>query len=111
VKTVKCSNCGGPIELATGTTCPHCAAPVSILSEENIKQTLVDLQKREEKRTTVAPDAAARIVQAQLEAQRSLAQYDAQSFPVRFANSASNNSDLVAAGAQVLVELLFSILG
>lgn len=111
VKTVKCSNCGGPIELALGTQCPHCAAPVSILSEDNIKQTLTQLQQREEKRTTVAPDAAARIVQAQLEAERAYRQVD----PTSFGSSVSfgwgrhtDGTDLVAMGASFLLRALFT---
>jgi len=111
VKTVKCSNCGAPIELALSTQCTHCSAPVSILSEENIKQTLTDLQKREEKRTTVAPDAAARIVQAQLQAQRAYDQYTPGTLPVSFATSMRHDGgDLVAFGASVLLDTLFSLI-
>ncbi|MFT3841606.1 MAG: zf-TFIIB domain-containing protein [Myxococcaceae bacterium] len=110
VKTVKCSNCGAPIELATHTSCGHCSAPVSILSEENIKQTLTDLQKREEKRTTVAPDAAARIVQAQLQAQSAYRTIDAESLPSRYSSGfRTNGGDLIAFGAEVLVNVLFAL--
>jgi len=110
VQTVKCSNCGAPIELSTHTACTHCSAPVSILSEENIKQTLADLQKREEKRTTVAPDAAARIVQAQLQAQSAYRTFDSGSLPNRFTSGiSSNGADLIAAGAEVLVNVLFAL--
>ncbi len=112
VKTVKCSNCGAPIELALGTQCSHCAAPVSILSEENIRQTLTQLQQREEKRTTVAPDAAARIVQAQLEAQRAYREIDAQSLGSSFGSSvlsSGDGTDLIAFGASVLVKTIFNL--
>jgi Zn-finger nucleic acid-binding protein len=110
VQTVKCSNCGGPIELALGTTCPHCQAPVSILSEENIKQTLKDLQAKEEKRTTVAPDAAARIVQAQLQAQAAYKSYDANNLPLGISVGRRNDGgDLIAAGAELLIDAIFAI--
>lgn len=109
VQTVKCSNCGGPIELALGNTCPHCQAPVSILSEENIKQTLKDLQAKEEKRTTVAPDAAARIVMAQLQAQNAYRRVDSETLPLTITTGVrSNGGDLIAAGAELLIEALFA---
>ncbi len=114
VKTVKCSNCGGPIELALGTECAFCSAPVSILSEESITNTLAQLQQREEKRTTVAPDLAARIVQAKLQAVNAYRGQGTALSGYRFANplsSSTNGTDLVAFGAGVLVKALFGLLG
>jgi hypothetical protein len=70
VKQVSCSNCGSPIELAKTSVCPHCQAPVSILSEDSIHQTLKELQTREEKRTTVDPTLAARLVMDQMKVDR-----------------------------------------
>ncbi len=34
VQTVNCSNCGGPVDLTTGSTCPHCGSPLSMLDME-----------------------------------------------------------------------------
>ena len=31
VKTVNCSNCGAPVDLARGTDCAHCGSPLSML--------------------------------------------------------------------------------
>jgi len=31
VQTINCSNCGGPIDLATDSACPHCGSPLTIL--------------------------------------------------------------------------------
>jgi DNA-directed RNA polymerase subunit RPC12/RpoP len=31
VRTVNCSNCGAPIDVATGAACRHCGSPLSIL--------------------------------------------------------------------------------
>jgi hypothetical protein len=114
MKVVKCSNCGAPIELAAASQCSYCSAPVSILCEEHIRQTLQELQRREEKRTTVDPKLAARMVQAQLETDRAFRAMGADSFGNRFArslDSSSDGADLVAAGACFLVKALFGLLG
>ena len=31
IQIVNCSSCGGPIDLAAGSLCPHCKSPVSVL--------------------------------------------------------------------------------
>lgn len=31
VQTVNCSNCGAPVDLATGAACAHCGSPLSML--------------------------------------------------------------------------------
>ena len=108
VKQVLCSNCGSPILLAEGAACSHCQAPVSILAEESINQTLNELQAKEVKRTTVDPTLAARLVMNQLEVNRTMRQLDD---PVKFTWSANNASsgltgDLLEVGAQVLVDLI-----
>ncbi len=113
MKVVKCSSCGAPIELAATSQCSYCAAPVSVLCEEHITQTLQELQQREERRTTVDPTAAARIVKAQLETDRAFREMDAESFGSGFTRSlgsSSDGTDLVAAGASILVKALFGLL-
>jgi hypothetical protein len=34
VQSVNCSNCGAPVNLATGAACSHCSSPLSILDME-----------------------------------------------------------------------------
>ena len=35
VRNVNCSNCGGAIDLAHGSTCPHCGSPLSMLDMQH----------------------------------------------------------------------------
>jgi len=50
VQTVNCSNCGGPIDLATSSACKHCGSSISVLDMKQAKQTLAQLQKAAEPR-------------------------------------------------------------
>jgi len=43
VQTINCSNCGGPIDLATESACPHCGSAVTIL---DVKQMMTDWVKK-----------------------------------------------------------------
>jgi hypothetical protein len=49
VKQVRCSSCGGPIDLANQTACPYCQAPVSILDPEAVSRTLKELDSQQRK--------------------------------------------------------------
>ena len=40
VQTVNCSNCGGPVDVTRGSTCPHCGSPLSMVDMKQA-QTLV----------------------------------------------------------------------
>ena len=109
VKQVDCSSCGAPIVLAQTVTCVHCAAPVSILSEESINQTLTELQQKEAKRTTVDPTLAARLVMDQMKAARLDLELNA---PLQYRWSAGRGvgGDLVALGARALVGIIAGLL-
>jgi len=49
LKQVRCSSCGGPIDLASQMACPYCKAPVSILDPEAVSRTLKELDGQERK--------------------------------------------------------------
>jgi Zn-finger nucleic acid-binding protein len=111
VKQVDCSNCGAPIVLSEAVACTHCQAPISILSEESINQTLQQLQQKELKRTTVDPALAARLVMDQMDALRKMRQLEGP----RYAWSAelgtrADSFDLVEVGARVVVGLIKGLL-
>lgn len=57
VGSVNCSNCGAPIDLATGSTCPHCGSPLSMLDLQHAR-TLIEQLAAAGARTTPT-DAAA----------------------------------------------------
>jgi uncharacterized protein YbaR (Trm112 family) len=60
--TVNCSACGAPVDLARESACPHCRAPLSMLDPDQVQAAVRDLQRAEERRTTVDPTFAERLV-------------------------------------------------
>lgn len=48
VRTLNCSNCGAPIDLATSSACTHCGSAISMLDMNQAQQTLARLQKAAE---------------------------------------------------------------
>ena len=111
VTQVDCSSCGAPIVLNQTVTCLHCSAPVSILSEDSINQTLKDLQQKEAKRTTVDPTLAARLVMDQMTAARHEREVNAP-LTYRWSSGGTNGveGDLIAIGARVLVGIIAGLL-
>jgi Zn-finger nucleic acid-binding protein len=45
VQTVNCSNCGGPIDLAKESVCPHCRSALSMLDMNQMEQMVAHLKK------------------------------------------------------------------
>lgn len=48
VQTVNCSNCGAPIDLASGSTCTHCGSPLSMLDMNQSQQLLNQIERAAE---------------------------------------------------------------
>ena len=44
VQTLHCANCGGPIDLANQTVCPHCGSPLTMLDLNQIAAHVKELQ-------------------------------------------------------------------
>jgi len=40
VQTVNCANCGGPVDLAKGTICPHCGSPLTMVDMKRMQEVL-----------------------------------------------------------------------
>jgi hypothetical protein len=59
VRTIRCSGCGAPVDLARDMVCSFCRAPVEALDPAAIATTLKSLGDAEVKRTTVDVDALA----------------------------------------------------
>jgi Zn-finger nucleic acid-binding protein len=57
VQTLNCSNCGGPIDLAKQTVCPHCGSPLTMLDLKQIAAHVRELQQADEAHN--APDSVA----------------------------------------------------
>jgi len=60
--TVNCSACGAPVDLAHESACPHCRAPLSMIDPDQVQAAVRELQRAEERRTTVDPTFAQRLV-------------------------------------------------
>jgi len=50
VKTVQCSSCGAPVDLANGFQCGHCGSPITVLDADAVEKTLRDLDAAAAKR-------------------------------------------------------------
>lgn len=72
VQMIRCSSCGAPVDLATGSVCGHCRAPVSMLDPDQVEVTVRALKQAEIRRTTEDPALAARLLMDRLEVQRLL---------------------------------------
>jgi hypothetical protein len=59
--TVNCSACGAPVDVARQSACGHCRAPLSMLDPEQVRAVVQELQRAEERRTTVDPTVGARL--------------------------------------------------
>lgn len=44
LKTVQCSSCGAPVDLAKGFACEHCGAPLTVLDADAVQKTLHELE-------------------------------------------------------------------
>jgi hypothetical protein len=45
VQTINCANCGGPIDLAKQTVCPHCGSPLTMLDLKQIAAHVKELEQ------------------------------------------------------------------
>jgi hypothetical protein len=107
VRTVTCSSCGATVDLNTGSACPYCRAPVSMLDPKQMDAVVQQLNREDAKRQeankgAIDPALAVRLMEDRTRVERSFAQFggDPSSFTV------SGPGDLVEAGMAALVALL-----
>lgn len=55
VKQIRCSSCGGPVNLENDKACVHCGAAISVLDEVAVEKALAALQAKEVQRSTFDP--------------------------------------------------------
>ena len=105
IKQIRCSSCGGPINLEADKACTHCGSAISVLDEAAVEKALVTLHAKEVQRTTIDP---ARMNEALLNAEASArrarllqgAFRESRSAPDWFGNAevSSGLADLVVLG-------------
>ncbi len=57
IQSVNCSNCGGPIDLARGSACPHCRSPLTMLDLGQAEALVAHLREAD-RRDQAPPDPA-----------------------------------------------------
>jgi Zn-finger nucleic acid-binding protein/endogenous inhibitor of DNA gyrase (YacG/DUF329 family) len=72
VQTVNCSNCGGPIDLAKGSVCPHCGSALSMLDMKQMAQMVAHLKEAEQPRA-VDPTLPLTLERVKLDTERQFA--------------------------------------
>ena len=78
VQSVNCSNCGAPVDLAKGTSCAHCASPLSML-EVGQAQRLVDALNNQARETQhVDPSLPLRLERARRDVSAAFSSFERQ---------------------------------
>jgi hypothetical protein len=93
VRTVRCSGCGAPVDLAAATACAYCGAPIEILDPQAVAKTFAELSSAE----------PAKPVDVELLAQRFAAAQRADAASARL--SGESLYDLVAGGLGAMMAL------
>lgn len=99
VKTIRCSSCGAPVDVAKSTTCGYCGSPLMVLDPDAVARTLAELEAAERRRTAPDPDRQAAAVIALAELEREMAR-------ARAAEGALLTVDLVDLGLAALGRFL-----
>lgn len=101
VQNVNCSNCGGPVDLATGSVCSHCGSPLSLIDLKQAGITIDQLQKADRATSEPDPLLPLRLAAATREVERAFAEMHRSS-----AVSHDAGADLLSSGLSVLVDWL-----
>lgn len=56
IRTVNCSNCGGPVDLAVNAECAHCGSPITMLDLEQADRLIDHLRQADRTGQPVDPD-------------------------------------------------------
>ena len=77
VAQVRCSSCGGAIDLARDAKCAYCGAAISVLDPQAVESALASLAQAERQRVTAQPTAVMDALLAGQRMERRLAATDA----------------------------------
>lgn len=111
VKQVKCSSCGGPVDLTRDSACGYCRAPIAVLDAEAVEKALARLSAAEAKRGQVDPEKLAALQREDDKRRKELARMSGagQGMPGVWQETSRRSIDtvdLVAGGIAILVALL-----
>jgi len=99
VKTIRCSSCGAPVDLAKTTTCSYCDSPLMVLDPDAVGRTLGELDAAERRRVAPDPDRRGEAIIALAQLERDMAR-------ARAAEGADLTADLVDLGLTALGRFL-----
>ena len=115
VKQIRCSSCGGPINLETDKACTHCGAAISVLDEAAVEKALTALHAKEVQRTTLDPARMSEaLLTVEVSARRARVLQDAQhkthELPAWLSNTRTGSglADLVELGIGAALAALLS---
>jgi hypothetical protein len=78
VDAVNCSNCGGPVDLATGSACSHCGSPLSMLDLEQAGRLVAQLREADRTDRPVDPTLPLQMERARREVEAAFASFEKQ---------------------------------
>jgi hypothetical protein len=103
VQSVKCSNCGAPVDLSRASACGHCGSPLSMLDMQQAEALVAQLQQAESRAgRPVDPALPLELARARRETEAAFAGLPGDAAWIAGVSS----SDLVAAGLQSLARWL-----
>ncbi|MBL0121869.1 MAG: hypothetical protein IPP88_03780 [Betaproteobacteria bacterium] len=70
VKQIRCSSCGGSINLEADKACAHCGSAIAVLDEAAVEKALATLQQKETDRVSPSPERIAAALLASEESAR-----------------------------------------
>ena len=102
VQMIKCSNCGAAIDLAQGSSCPHCRSPLSMLDMTQAEKVVEQLRRADRTGQPVDPALPIALARARAETEAAFAGVSDQ----RAWLADVSASGLVSASLQALTRLL-----
>jgi hypothetical protein len=103
LRTVNCSNCGAPVNVAAGAACTHCSSPLSTLDIPHAEELLSQLKRADDRvARPVDPALPLRLAEARREAELAFANERSSSAW----NSDAASFGLVGAGLAALARFL-----
>ncbi|MEO5764403.1 MAG: zf-TFIIB domain-containing protein [Casimicrobiaceae bacterium] len=99
VKTIRCSSCGAPVDLAHSANCGYCKSPLMVLDPDAVARTLAEFDAAERRRVTPEPERQGDAVIALAQLERDMAR-------ARAAEGAGFSADLVSLGLAALGRFL-----
>lgn len=108
VRSVTCSACGAPVDLAKATTCGYCRAPLSMLDAKQVDTALAALREEDARREAAQqgatdPALSMRLLRDRAAVSREFARMEGES---HFTDELGRGANLIEDGISALVALL-----